>query len=195
MMIGSVTASAASPKATDLGPLGVADAEPVSVTIALKLADPAGAEAMMQRVSTPGDPSYQKFLTPEQFLAQFGPSEATVTKLIEQLGSRGLTVERATGTTLKVTGTAAVMERLFQTKLHRFQSPATDKAPSYTFRAPTVQPVIPADIAAAVGAVVGLSTRPVFHPNLRQAPANLGGVPVERKALSGAAPGGNPPGL
>ena len=49
-----------------------------------------GAEAMMRHVSTPGDPLYQQFLTPERFAAQFGPSEATVAKVVALLRNRGL---------------------------------------------------------------------------------------------------------
>ena len=197
LMTGVAAASAAKPDPVDMGSLAEqAGDQAISVTIALKLKDPDGAEAMMQKVSTPTDPLYQQFLTPEQFQAQFGPDEETVTGVIKQLRGRGLSVERATATTLKATGTPAVMERVFQTSLHQFHSPATNKAPAATFRGPTTQPVIPAEIAPAVRTVVGLSTKPVFHPNLRKAPANLGGTPIERKALAGATPAqmGNPPG-
>jgi hypothetical protein len=77
--VGIATASAAAPEAKDLGPVADhAGDQTISVTIALKLEDPAGAEAMMQHVSTPGDTLYQQFLTPERFAAQFGPSEATL---------------------------------------------------------------------------------------------------------------------
>ena len=66
----------AAPEAKDLGPVADhAGDQSISVTIALKLEDLAGAEAMMQRVSTPGSPLYQQFLTPERFAAQFGQAK------------------------------------------------------------------------------------------------------------------------
>jgi kumamolisin len=195
-MVGVAAAIAAEPEPADLGSLTQrAGDQAISVTIALKLQDPEGAEAMMRQVSTPGDPRYLQFLTPEQFQAQFGPSEATVAGVVAQLRGRGLTVERTTATTLKATGTPAVLERVFQTALHQFEVPATEKAPAAKFRAPVGHPVIPAEITPAVRAVVGLSTKPVFHPHSRQAPASFGNMRVEPKGVPETAAPGNPPGL
>jgi kumamolisin len=181
--------------AVDLGPLAdrVGD-QATSVTITLKLRDPAGAEDMMRRVSTPTDPLYLRFMLPNQVQAQFGPSEETVAAVVASLRGRGLTVERTTAMTLRATGTPAIMERAFQTSLHQFQRPATDKAPALTFHAPTSRPVMPAEIAPAVGIVAGLSSKPVFHSNLRRAPTTLANVHVQSSAVPGAdnAPVGNP---
>ncbi len=182
-VVGVAAALAAQPEPVDMGSLSErAAGEAISVTVALKLRDPAGAEAMMRQVATPGDPLYLQFLTPERFQAQFGPSEATVGEVVAQLRRNGLTVERTTATTLKATGTPAVLERVFQTTLHQFEQPATEKA-------------IPAEIAPAVRAVVGLSTKPVFHPQSRQAPASLGNMRAEPKAVPETAAAGNPPGF
>jgi kumamolisin len=194
--VGIATASAAAPEAKDLGPVADhAGDQSISVTIALKLEDPAGAEAMMQHISTPGDPLYQQFLTPERFAGQFGPSEATVAKVVAQLRNRGLSVEQTSTTTLKATGTPAAIEQAFQTSLHQFELPATDKAPGSTFRGPAKPPVVPAEIAPAVHAVLGLSTRPAFRPHSREAATRLGNTPVERKAVPNTTTVGNPPGL
>src|SRR5271170_4680712 len=97
--LGILGASAvlAASSAVDLG--AVKDST-ISVTVALRLSDLAGAEAMMQRLATPGDPMYLKFLTPAQAQAQFGPNEADVQRVIATLGTAGLTAVRATSTTL-----------------------------------------------------------------------------------------------
>ena len=182
--------------AVDLGPLaGRVGDQATSVTITLKLRDPAGAEDMMRRVSTPTDPLYLRFMLPNQVQAQFGPSEEKVAAVVASLRGRGLTVERTTAMTLRATGTPAIMERAFQTSLHQFQRPATDKAPALTFHAPTSRPVMPAEIAPAVGIVAGLSSKPVFHSNLRRTPTTLANnVQVRSSAVPGAdnAPVGNP---
>jgi kumamolisin len=188
-------ALAASPKPTDLGLLAQAGEQPISVTITLKLRDLAGAEAMMRRVSTPGDPLFQQFLTPNQVRAQFGPSQETVDSVISHLRQQGLTVERATPTTLTATGTPTTIGQVFQTNLHRFAKPSGNGAPALIFRAPLQNPAVPAQIAPSVGVVLGLSTKPAFRQHLRQAPSNLGGVPVSRKGIGNATPAGNPPGL
>ena len=189
-------ALAAAPDPKDLGRIADhAGGQTISLTIALKLGDSDGAEAMLRHVSTPGDPLYQQFITPERFAGQFGPSEATVAKVTAYLRGRGLDVERATTTTLKATGTPTAIEQIFQTSLHQFQLPATDKTPEASFRAPIRQPVVPAEIASAVHAVLGLSTKPAFRPHLRRAPEKLGSASVEIKAAPHSAATGNPPGL
>src|SRR5262249_45847109 len=157
-------AYAASREPVDLGPLADrAGDQVISVTITLNLRDLVGAEDMMRRLSTPSDPLYLRFMLPGQVQAQFGPSAETVAAVVASLRGHGLSVERTTAATLRASGPTSVIERAFQTHLHQFQRPATDKAPASTFRAPTSRPVVPAEIAPAVGAVAGLSTQPVFH--------------------------------
>jgi subtilase family serine protease len=165
----------------DVGALSGADAgRSISVTIALKLNDLAGAESLMQRLATPGDAMYQRFLTPAQVEAQFGPNESDVARVMAQLTASGLAVERTTSTTLSATGKPATMEQVFQTSLHQFVMPATAKHASFTFRAAKTAPVVPANIASAVRGVIGLNTNPVFSPHMKAAPANLGGSTVTR---------------
>jgi kumamolisin len=167
--------------AVDVGALSGAEAsQSISVTIALKLSDLTGAESLMQRLVTPGDAMYGKFLTPAQVEAQFGPNESDVTRVIAELTASGLAVERTTSTTLTATGNAATLEQTFHTSLHQFLMPATAKHPSFTFRAAKTAPVVPANIASVVRGVIGLNTNPVFSPHLKSAPAQLGGSPVIR---------------
>jgi subtilase family serine protease len=194
-IIASAAAYAASRQPVDLGRLADrAGDQAISVTIILKLRDQAGAEDMMRRVSTPTDPMYTRFMLPAQVQAQFGPSEETVAAVVASLRGHGLTVERTTATTLRATGTPAIMEQTFQTSLHQFQQAATDTAPAVTFHGPTTRPVVPDEIASAVGTVTGLSTKPVFHSNVRRAPDTLGNVHVGWSAVAGAdnAPVGTP---
>jgi kumamolisin len=168
-------------KAVDVGSLSAAqNSQSITVTIALKLNDLSGAESMMQRLVTPGDAMFGKFLTPAQVESQFGPNESDVARVIAQLSASGLTVERATSTTLTATGRPATMEQVFHTSLHQFVMPATAKHASFTFRAAKTAPVVPANIASAVRGVIGLNTNPVFSPHLKFAPSTLGGSPVIR---------------
>jgi kumamolisin len=181
-ILGASTALAGTAsKAVDAGALSSAEAsQPISVTIALKLSDLAGAETMMQRLVTPGDEMFGKFLTPAQVEAQFGPNESDVARVIGALQASGLTVERTTSTTLTATGKPATLEQAFHTSLHQFVMPATAKHESFTFRAAKTAPVVPANIASAVRGVIGLNTNPVFSPHLKRAPATLSGSPVVR---------------
>ena len=51
---GCASAFAAAPEPGDMGALAQAGVKTISVTLALKMRDPGGAEAMMRHVSTPG---------------------------------------------------------------------------------------------------------------------------------------------
>lgn len=165
----------------------------MAVTIPLKLRDLAGAEAMMNRVAMPGDTQYRKFLTPDEAVQAFGPTKAQVAHAISALQLRGMRVELATPTTLKVTGTASAMERLFQVKLHEFQGLAADRATPMVFRAPAGKPVMPAAIADVAIGVLGLSNATAAHPMMRKAPDSLGGKAISRKTVPQPATT-NPPG-
>jgi kumamolisin len=199
-MLGMIGASAvcSTARAADLGALNTnARNETISVTVALKLSDLAGAESMMERLVTPGDSMYLKFLTPAQVEQQFGPNEADVARVIATLNASGLSAQRATSTTLTVTGKAATFETVFQTSLHQFAAPATAKTAASTFRAAVGTPVVPASIASVVRGVIGLNTNSVYHPHLVAAPSKLGGTPVSRIASgsSSSMATGNAPGF
>ena len=180
------------PKAVDRGTLG--GDRSISVTMALKLRDPEGAELLLGRMNTPGDQQFRKFLTSEQFQAKFGPSDDDVGKVRASLGRYGLAVERASTLTLRVTGTAANLEQAFGVHLHRFEVPAKGKIPSYSYRAPIERPTMPAEIEPLVHGVLGLDSRPSFYPHNLRALAVLGDVPLHRK-IPGTPTTGNPPGF
>jgi kumamolisin len=132
---------------------------------------------LMRQVSTPGDPQFHKFLTPEQFLAKFGPADADVRKVTAALQRYGLSVERASSTTLRATGTPASLEKAFGVTLHLFEVAAQGTVPAYSFHAPLQPPKVPAEVAGLVSAVVGLDTRPQLRPLSMQGPAVLRNAP------------------
>ncbi|HXX56343.1 MAG TPA: protease pro-enzyme activation domain-containing protein, partial [Candidatus Nitrosotalea sp.] len=160
------------PKAIDRGAL-TADTTPLSITIALRLRDLNAAENLLIALHTPGDPQFHHFLTAVQFVARFAPTDADVAKVTAALGKYGLTAERATATTLKVTGLPADMERTFSVSLHSYEVSTHDDVPGYTFHAPLTHATIPAEISASVAAVVGLDSRPSFRPAIRTGSAKL----------------------
>jgi kumamolisin len=165
---------AATPKAIDLGALEAQSATtPISVTVALRLPELNKAENLLKSLHTPGDPQFHQFLTADQFVARFAPANADVAKVVASLAKYGLTAERTTATTLRVTGLPANMERAFAVSLHSYDVPAHGNVTSYTFHAPLSRPTIPAEISASVAAVVGLDSRPSLRPLHVVAPPNL----------------------
>jgi subtilase family serine protease len=162
------------PKPVDAGLLDeTAGSAKLTVTVMLKLHDPAGAEAFVQHVSTPGDSMYRHYLTPAEFAARFGPTDADVAKVAGALEKFGLSAARVSTTTLHVTGIPADLERAFGVSLHQFNVAATRDAAAYSFRAPLQAPKMPDGISALVHGVAGLDNRPALSPHLRRAPAGM----------------------
>src|SRR5580700_5014201 len=161
------------PRAIDRGLLKDLSSESISVTLALRLPELAQAEELLRALHTPGNSQYHQFLTSSQFAARFAPKDADVAKVIAALAKYGLSAERTTATTLKLTGMTADVERAFGISLHSYEVPAHGNAPSYTFRAPLSSPTIPAEISALVSVVVGLDNRPSLRPHIATAPKAL----------------------
>jgi kumamolisin len=188
----ALSAIAAPPQAIDRGPLkALAGDTPISVTIALALPALDEAEKLQQALYTPGEPQFHKFLTADQFVARFAPSDAEIARVIAALTRYGLAAEKTTATTLRVSGLPADMEQAFSVSLHSYEVAPQDKSPGYTYHAPLSRPTIPAEISAAVATVAGLDNHPVAHPHLQTAhlfkPPESPGVPLKAT--------GNPLGL
>ena len=184
--------NASTPAPADLGASrAVLGDESISATVALPLRNTADMEVLLTSVYTRGSPEFRHFLSSKEFNARFGPSDATVAQVTQRLESAGLQVTRTSTTLLRVTGSTAAMEAAFATTLHAYQVPASAAGPGYRFRAPTSTPQAPADIAASVQAVLGLSTRPRFSPHLRHSLTNRTSVALAANATQTP----DPPGL
>jgi kumamolisin len=184
--------NANTPKAIDIGPLRAqAETKSISVTVALRLPHLNEAENLMKSLYTPGDPLFRQFLTSDQFVARFAPANADVAKVVATLAKYGLTAERTTATTLKVSGLPVDIERAFAVSLHSYEIPANGKVAGYTFHAPLSRATIPAEISASVAAVVGLDSRPSFRPLHVVTPKPLGNARMAAPSTTS----GNPPGL
>ncbi len=133
--------------------------ERVRVQVQLRLRDQAGADALAKAVSTPGSASYHRYLTAEQFRAQFSPTAAAVAKVSAWLTAQGLTVTGVPDNRFSVSaeGSAAQVEAAFGTSL------ATVEVNGKTRRVNTSEPSIPADLVASVEGVTGL-TQVFVHP-------------------------------
>src|SRR5216684_5190834 len=108
--------------------------------------------------------SYHKWLTPEQYADRFGLSLSDVAKSTAWLQSQGFSVvETARGRNWIVfTGTAAQVEKSFQTQIHNFKSNGE------THFANTTSPAIPAALSGVVVGLRGLNNFPA-KSNARRA--------------------------
>lgn len=163
----------------------VAPGEPIPLAVTLPLRHPRELQTLLLRLYDPRDPLYGHFLSPDEFRDRFAPTAAQYQSVAAFARSRGLAV---TGThpnrlILDVEGPAAVVERAFSTRLRQFQAAA-----GRIFRAPVVEPGIPAALAGTIEGVVGLDDLAHLRPHRLRRRADLSPQALPRETGSG--PGG-----
>jgi len=97
-------------------------------------------------------PYYHQWLTPEQFAASFGVSEADLEQVVRWLQGHGMAVEEVTAgrRSIVFSGTAAQVESAFHTPVHAF------KIGNELHHANAKDPEIPSALLQVVGGVVSL---------------------------------------
>ena len=93
-----------------------------SMVFKLAPAQQAALEKLLAEQQNPRSPSFRKWLTPEQYAARFGMSDADLSKVSAWLKSQGLTVNGFSRARTRVffSGTASQLESVFHTELHRY---------------------------------------------------------------------------
>ena len=96
----------------------LAAATPVDFEVFLPLRNEAALDSLLAAQQTPGSPSYHKWLTPAEFGARFGPAARSMSNVRSALAGLGLQVTATHTRSLHVAGTAAQVNRAFQTTLN-----------------------------------------------------------------------------
>jgi uncharacterized repeat protein (TIGR01451 family) len=149
---------------------------------------------LLEQLYDPASPNYRHFLTPEQFTAQFGPTEQDYQAVVNFAKANGLVV---TGThpnrmLLDVSGKVADIEKTFHVTLRTYQHPTEARE----FYAPDVEPSVDANVP--VQDISGLNNyflpRPMLHKmtTANATPAlgsGLGGSYLGRDFRNAYAPG------
>jgi subtilase family serine protease len=126
-------------------------------------------EPLLAGLHDPSSSSYQQWLTPAQFQARFGATDAQASAIVTELAAQHLTATRTSAYSLHVTGAATDIERAFKTTL----SNATYSSGKTTVVA--TQPIVlTPTLAQASAAVTGLSGAIYMRPHSQKAalPAN-----------------------
>jgi subtilase family serine protease len=125
----------------------------VTFSVHMPLTNVAALNAALTALQTAGSPTYQQFLTPDQFDAQYGPTAATMAAATRALTAAGLQVLSVEGRSIQVSGTVAQANALLHVTLRNMVGTAGSiRAVSIT------PPIIPASSPLA-GAVI-----PAFAP-------------------------------
>lgn len=126
----------------------------VPLSVALKLKNEDQLADFIARVQDPRDVLYGQYLTPEQFAANYAPSESDVAQVSQFLESQGLKVKNIHSNRLviEVEGSAAQVERAFEVELHQYV-----KSNGKVAFSPLSEPRVDAQIAPLLTGVIGIS--------------------------------------
>ena len=106
----------------------------------LAVGSPRQLDRFLAEVYDPKSPSYRHFVTPKEFTARFGPSQAAWNELVSFAGAHGFTVSSGSRDEmdLRLNGTVRAIEAAFQIKMRVFTHPTESR----TFYSPDVEPTI-----------------------------------------------------
>ncbi|MDR3672173.1 MAG: protease pro-enzyme activation domain-containing protein [Holophaga sp.] len=150
-------------------PLGPAEGPMARMLLALK--PPPGSAARLHRrlarLQDPGSPDYHRWLTPEQFGAEFGPGREALDRTCGWLRAGGFSIDQVAAGRLSITfsGTVAQVERAFRTPIRRFLVAGQPRQGNL------LDPAIPGALADVVAGVVSLHNLPRTAQNRGFSPA------------------------
>ena len=175
---GSATAApAAHPPAgsTDEGP--ASPAQRLDLTVVLRPADAAALAGYATGVSTPGDPSYHRYLTPQAFAQRFGDPPSGVAAVRQWLQDQNFTVGPTSTDNLSIPLSATVgqVEKAFHLSIDHYRTPSGRQV--YANRQPAL---VPASLGGYVQTVLGLDDLTVWHPAAVAPASSAGGAPARR---------------
>jgi kumamolisin len=134
---------------------------PLKLTVALRPQNAAALQSFATAVSTPGSPSYRRFVTVDQFAKRFGATSTQISAVQSQLRAQGLSVgaPSANHLTLPVSGSVAQVQSAFSTKLSQVK---LRSGQTTYFNSAAV--ALPATVADDVQGVIGLDGAAVPQP-------------------------------
>jgi Pro-kumamolisin, activation domain/Bacterial Ig-like domain (group 3) len=131
-----------------LQPIGqLAATNHLSLAIGLPLHNRAELDELLRQLYDPASPNYHKFLTPEEFTARFGPTEADYAAIQNFARTNGLTVAKTYGNRmlLDVTAPATAVENAFHVTLRTYRHPTENR----NFFAPDAEPTVDSNLPIA----------------------------------------------
>ncbi|GAA2745931.1 protease pro-enzyme activation domain-containing protein [Kitasatospora cinereorecta] len=159
----------------------------LSVSVNLKLRNTADLDRFLTAVSTPGTAEYGHYLTPAQFTALYGPTEADVAQVRAYLTGQGLTVDSVSANrqVVNVRGTAAQVAKAFGTHESSYSDPQQG---GRTFFANDAAASVPAELAGVVEGISGLDNHTVRTTRIAQPQSQVAGASAPHAAPSGLGP-------
>jgi kumamolisin len=136
-------------------------ATPVSLTFTLPLRNQEDLEELVHRFHDPADKKYYgKYLSSEEFVEQFAPTQKDYDKVIAYAKKLGFTIKgtHPNRTLLNVVAPTKSIESAFNLRLQKYVTPKGRE-----FHAPDNNPEVPVSIASIISGIVGLDNHAVWH--------------------------------
>lgn len=165
----------------DVGPL---PQRPMAVTIELALRQQGSLHKLLAGQSTPGSPDYHHYLTPADFTARFGPTQASVDAAQSWAASHGLSVASVSPnrTQVRVTGSSASVGQAMGVAFRVRQEPTGG-----TYVTTDRPATLPARLLSATAAVLGLSNLGQVRVPPQPASASVDAPPASPPAVATSA--------
>src|ERR1043166_5213590 len=153
----------------------------VFLAIGLPMKNQAEASDFLAQLYDPQSANFHKFITPQEFAEQFGPTETDYESVIDFAQANGLTVSsrHINRLVLDVEGNASDVERAFGVRMFLYKHPTEAR----DFFAPDTEPSVPAGLNIVT--IEGLTDYALPKPHSRKLD------PATMRALGGSGPSGN----
>ena len=154
----------------------------MNLAIGLPLRNEVELDALIRELYNPASPNYRHYLTPEEFTARFGPTEADYQAVKEFARTNGLTITgiHPNRVVLDVAGLTPVIERTFHVTLRTYRHPHESRG----FFAPDKDPA--ADFPMALMRVSGLDNYSLPQPRIIIMPQSAQVSPKNGSGSGGA---------
>jgi subtilase family serine protease len=134
----------------------------MTLDIVLPMRNQAGLDTFLRDLYNPASPNYRHFLTPQEFTARFGPSQADYDAVVQFAKRNGFEVVGGSrdGMDVQVRGPVSAVEVAFRVSMRTYQHPTEGR----TFFGPDNEPTV--NLPFNLWHVSGLDNYSIPHPML-----------------------------
>ena len=167
-------------EATALPSMRQNEGQPITVTIVLKRDKQPEFERYLKDLYDPRSKVFHKFLTQSEIASRFGPSQRVYDQTLDYMRANGFALVRGSKNrlTLTLSSTRVKAERLFHIRIQEY------RAKDRNFFANDADPAMPAELAAHIQTVAGLSNLAQPRPGTEAIKNALGPVICSLGALA-----------
>jgi subtilase family serine protease len=132
----------------------------MNLDIVLPVRNQAGLDQFVAEVYDPGSASYRHFLTPQEFTARFGPTQADYDAVVQFAQMNGFTITGGSrdGMDVQVRGPVSAVEAAFHVRMQTYKHPKENRNFFSADQEPTT------DLAFSLWHVSGLDNYSIPHP-------------------------------